>query len=112
MPTQEEAMATPQRPLAAPPLAALRRAALGSLGYRRIAAGFLVALVCGPALTWLLLSIRSPESITYEVLAFQLLVVIVALVGGIAPAVFAAILSGITLDLLFVAPQFSITIEH
>ena len=37
-------------------------------------------------------------------LAFQLLVVIVALIGGIWPALFAAVLSGLTLDFLFVAP--------
>ena len=45
-------------------------------------------------------------------LAFQLLVVIVALVGGLRPAVFAAVLSGITLDFLFVSPIFTITIAH
>lgn len=45
-------------------------------------------------------------------LAYQLLVVVVALIGGIRPAVFAAVLSGITLDFLFVAPLFTITIAH
>ena len=44
-------------------------------------------------------------------LAFQLLVVIVALVGGIWPALFAAVLSGLTLDFLFVAPQFTVAIS-
>jgi two-component system sensor histidine kinase KdpD len=60
----------------------------------------------------MLFSLRSPESITYEVLSYQLLVVVVALIGGLRPAVFAAVLSGITLDLLFVAPQFTIAVEH
>jgi two-component system sensor histidine kinase KdpD len=60
----------------------------------------------------LLFSLRSPESITSEVLAYQLLVVIVALIGGIRPAVFAAVLSGITLDVLFVAPLYTVTIAH
>ncbi|WP_152176282.1 DUF4118 domain-containing protein, partial [Mycobacterium tuberculosis] len=32
--------------------------------------------------------------------------------GGIRPAVFAAVLSGVTLDFLFVAPLFTITIAH
>ena len=68
----------------------------------------MIALVGGPLLTWLLYSFRTPESITSEVLAFQLLVVIVALVGGIWPALFAAVLSGLTLDFLFVAPQFTV----
>ncbi len=83
-----------------------------ALGWRRQAAGFAVALISGPLLTWVLFSLRSPESITAEVLWYQLLVVVVALIGGLLPAVFAAVLSGLTLDLLFVAPQFSITIAH
>jgi len=83
-----------------------------SLSWRRQIAGFVVALVCGPLLTWLLLALRSPESITAEVLSYQLLVVVVALIGGMFPAVFAAVLSGLTLDLLFVAPEFSITVAH
>jgi two-component system sensor histidine kinase KdpD len=83
-----------------------------ALGWRRQAAGFAVALIGGPLLTWMLFLLRSPESITAEVLWYQLLVVVVALIGGLFPAVFAAVLSGLTLDLLFVAPQFSITVAH
>ncbi|MDY0908028.1 ATP-binding protein [Microbacterium sp. CFBP9034] len=82
----------------------------GALSRERVVLGFVVALVGGPLLTWLLYSTRTPESITSEVLAFQLLVVIVALVGGIWPALFAAVLSGLTLDYLFVAPQFAVTV--
>lgn len=88
------------------------RIAGGALGWRRQATGFAIALVCGPLLTWLLLALRSPQSITVEVLAYQLLVVVVALVGGLPPAVFTAVLSGVSLDFLFVAPQFSIAVEH
>ena len=91
---------------------ALPRITGGALGWRRQALGFGVALVCGPLLSWLMFTYRSPESITAEVLAYQLLVVVVALIGGIRPAVFAAVLSGITLDFLFVAPLFTITIAH
>jgi two-component system sensor histidine kinase KdpD len=92
--------------------AALPRITGGALGWRRQLLGFAVALVFGPLLSWLLFSLRSPESITSEVLAYQLLVVIVALIGGIRPAVFAAVLSGITLDVLFVAPLYTVTIAH
>ena len=61
----------------------------GALKQQRVALGFVIALVGGPLLTWLLYSFPAqPESITSEVLAFQLLVVIVALVGGIWPALF------------------------
>lgn len=84
----------------------------GALGWRRQLLGFAVALVFGPLLSWIMFTFRSPESITAEVLAYQLLVVVVALVGGVRPAVFAAVLSGITLDFLFVAPLFTITIAH
>lgn len=92
--------------------AALPRITGGALGWRRQLLGFAVALVFGPLLSWAMFAFRSPESITVEVLAFQLLVVIVALVGGVRPAVFAAVLSGVTLDFLFVAPLFTITIAH
>ncbi|WP_194763153.1 ATP-binding protein [Microbacterium sp. UFMG61] len=91
---------------------ALPRITGGALGWRRQLLGFAIALVVGPLLSWAMFAFRSPESITVEVLAFQLLVVIVALVGGVRPAVFAAVLSGITLDFLFVSPIFTITIAH
>ncbi|WP_102193887.1 ATP-binding protein [Microbacterium aurantiacum] len=84
----------------------------GALGWRRQVLGFAVALVFGPLLSWLMFTFRSPESITAEVLAYQLLVVVVALIGGLRPALFAAVLSGVTLDFLFVAPLFTITVAH
>ncbi|MFS0853196.1 ATP-binding protein [Microbacterium sp. 179-I 3D4 NHS] len=92
--------------------AALPRITGGALGWRRQVLGFAVALVFGPLLSWIMFTFRSPESITSEVLAYQLLVVVVALIGGIRPAVFAAVLSGVTLDFLFVAPLFTITVAH
>lgn len=93
-------------------LGILPRVSGGALGWRRQVAGFALALIGGPLLTWVLYTLRSPESITAEVLWYQLLVVVVALIGGLLPAVFTAVLSGLTLDLLFVAPQYSITIAH
>ncbi|HWI30682.1 MAG TPA: ATP-binding protein [Microbacterium sp.] len=90
---------------------ALPRITGGALSVRRRVLGFALALVCGPLLTWLLVSTRTPESITIEVLAYQLLVVLVALVGGIWPALFAAVLSGLTLDILFVAPLYTVEVS-
>lgn len=90
---------------------ALPRVTGGALSRQRVVLGFVVALVGGPLLTWLLYVSRTPESITSDVLAFQLLVVVVALTGGIWPALFAAVLSGLTLDYLFVAPQFTVEIS-
>lgn len=83
----------------------------GSLSVRQRIAGFVLALLGGPALTWLLSGLRSEESITTDVLSYQLLVVAVALIGGIWPAVFAALLSGLTLDYFFVDPLYTVTID-
>ncbi|MFD4958006.1 DUF4118 domain-containing protein [Microbacterium sp. NPDC058389] len=88
----------------------LPRLSGGALSVKRRLLGFTLALVGGPLLTWLLVSIRSDETITSDVLAYQLLVVLVALVGGIWPAVFAAVMSGITLNYFFTAPLYTITI--
>ncbi|ANJ25646.1 DUF4118 domain-containing protein [Agromyces aureus] len=82
----------------------------GSLGRRRLIAGAAIALIAGPLLSWLLVSQHTEASITSDVLAYQLLVIVVALVGGIWPALFAAVLSGLTLNYLFVAPVHTLTI--
>ena len=84
----------------------------GALSVRRRIAGGALALIAGPLLTWLLASVRSPESITSDVLAYSLLVVVVALVGGLWPALFAAVLSGLTLDFLFIEPYYTISVDH
>jgi two-component system sensor histidine kinase KdpD len=82
----------------------------GALSARRRSAGFAVTLLGLPALTWLLVATRSEESITTDVLAFQLLVVVVALVGGIWPALLSALLAAALLDFFFVAPLFTVTV--
>jgi len=82
----------------------------GALSVRRRLAGFALALAGGPLLTWLLVWLRTPESITSDVLSYQLLVIVVALAGGIWPALFAALLSGLTLDYFFIQPQYTVTI--
>ncbi|MET4638446.1 ATP-binding protein [Mycetocola sp. 2940] len=90
----------------------LPRFAGGALTAKRRAAGFAIALVGGPVITWILIVLRSEESLTSDVLTYQFLVVIVALVGGIWPALFAAVLSGLTLNLLFVEPLYTVTIAE
>ncbi|MCR2764113.1 DUF4118 domain-containing protein [Microbacterium sp. zg.B48] len=81
-----------------------------ALSVKRRVLGFAVALSGGPLLSWLLFATNREDSITTDVLAYQLLVVVVALVGGIWPAVFAAVLSGLTLDFLFIDPIYAVTI--
>jgi len=83
----------------------------GALSLRRRLAGFAVAIAGLPALTWLLTAFRSPESMTSDVLAYQLFVVIVALVGGIWPALVAAAGAGVLLDYYFVEPLFTAAID-
>jgi two-component system sensor histidine kinase KdpD len=82
----------------------------GALSRKRRILGFVLALAGGPLLSWLLYATDGPDSLTSDVLGYQLLVVLVALVGGIWPAVFAAVLSGLTLDFLFIDPLFSVEI--
>ncbi|PSL37580.1 two-component system sensor histidine kinase KdpD [Labedella gwakjiensis] len=84
----------------------------GALTLRRRIAGLLLALLAGPLLTWVLVGFRSPDSITSDVLSYQLLVIVVALVGGIWPALFAALLSGLTLDFFFVEPFYTVTVDE
>lgn len=82
----------------------------GGLTVRRRIYGFALAIVGAPLLTAILVPLRSTESITADVLTYQLLVVLVAMVGGLWPAVFAALLCAVTLDYFFVKPFYSITI--
>ncbi|HEY0259904.1 MAG TPA: DUF4118 domain-containing protein [Lacisediminihabitans sp.] len=84
--------------------------ARGALSAKRLITGFALAIVLGPALTGALWYFRRPEALASDTLAFQLLVVVVALTGGIWPALFAAVLSGLTLDFFFVEPYYTITI--
>jgi len=83
----------------------------GALSLRRRLIGFGLAIVGLPLLTLLLSSFRSPDSITSDVLAYQLFVVIVALVGGIWPALLAAAAAGILLDFFFVEPLYTVTVS-
>ena len=82
----------------------------GALTMRRRVWGLVLALAGGPLLTWALVSMSTPESITGDVLSYQLLVILVALAGGIWPALFAALLSGITLDYFFIQPLYTVSV--
>ncbi|MCC9174779.1 ATP-binding protein [Arthrobacter sp. zg-Y179] len=81
-----------------------------ALSMRRRLLGFAFALLGGPLLTAGLVTARSSETITGDVLSYQLLVILVALVGGIWPALFAALLSGLTLDFFFIQPLYTVTV--
>ena len=83
----------------------------GSLSRKRLVYGFAISLIAGPLLSWLLLTTHSDASLAIEVLSYQLLVIVVALVGGIWPAVFTAVLSGLTLNYLFTEPRFTLIMD-
>jgi two-component system sensor histidine kinase KdpD len=89
---------------------ALPRISGGALSVRRRILGWVLAVTGGPLLTWFLVSIRNEDTITTDVLAYQLLVVLVSLVGGIWPAVFAAVMSALTLNFYFVQPYYTVSI--
>lgn len=84
----------------------------GALSPKRQLAGFLLTATGLPLLTWILWLLRSEESITNDVLSYQLLVVVVALVGGIWPALVAAVTAGVLLDYFFVEPLFTVTVAE
>ncbi|HEY0240730.1 MAG TPA: DUF4118 domain-containing protein, partial [Friedmanniella sp.] len=84
----------------------------GALTVRRRLLALLLALIGGPLLTWLLVLARSEQSLASDVLAYQLLVVVIALIGGLWPALFTALMSGMTLNYVFVAPVHTITVAE
>ena len=84
------------------------------LTVRRRLMGFALALLGGPLLTWLMYSLRAeeitPDRLALDVLAFQVFAVIVAVVGGIWPALVAAIMSGLLLNYFFISPLNTLTL--
>nr|WP_232235860.1 DUF4118 domain-containing protein [Acidipropionibacterium acidipropionici] len=83
----------------------------GALGGVRRLAGFALAIVAGPLLTWLLVAGPAASSVAVVALAFQLLVVVVALVGGIWPALCSAVGLGVALDYFFTPPLHTFSIH-
>ncbi|TGO05298.1 DUF4118 domain-containing protein [Serinibacter arcticus] len=84
----------------------------GGLTVRRRLLGLALSLAGGPLLTWALVGWRSEESIIGDVLSYQLLVIVVALVGGLWPALLTAVLSGLTLDYFFIEPLHTVSIAE
>lgn len=80
------------------------------LPLRRKLLGVLFAVLTLLPLTWILLQSQNQFSLPRDILANQLIVMIAALIGGIVPAVIAALISGTVLDLLFITPVGSFAI--
>jgi two-component system sensor histidine kinase KdpD len=84
----------------------------GALSLRRRLAGFGLTIVGLPLITWPLAVLRTPSALAAEVLAYQLFVVVVAIVGGIWPALLAAVGAGFFLDFFFEPPLYVIRIAE
>lgn len=83
----------------------------GALSRRRRILGFVVVALGLPALTAVLHRfLRDEDSVAADLLLFQLFVVIVALIGGIWPALLAAIAGSLLVNFFFVEPRHTVTI--
>jgi two-component system sensor histidine kinase KdpD len=82
----------------------------GSLPLRRRLTGFALAVLLAPLLTLLLSTLRSQANLTTNVLAFLAGVVLVALVGGLVPAVLEAVAGFLLLNFYFTPPTHKFTI--
>ncbi|MDO9380387.1 MAG: DUF4118 domain-containing protein [Nocardioidaceae bacterium] len=82
-----------------------------TLGRRRTVAGYLLGLVGPLLLTAVLRATSDLHGLPSEALMMMALVVATALVGGLLPALVAAVLSGVLLNLVFTPPLGSLTVS-
>ncbi|MBS4103065.1 ATP-binding protein [Tsukamurella paurometabola] len=80
------------------------------LGRRRTVAGWVLAIAGPVILTALLAQTRQWHSLPTELMLFLMLTVAVALVGGIRPAVPAALLGSVLLNYYFAPPLYTFTV--
>ena len=83
----------------------------GSLSTRRKARGYVLAVVLPPLLTVCLVPFRGELNLVSDMLLFLLLTVVVALVGGLAPALIAAVAGSVLLNYFFTPPLHTLTIR-
>ncbi|WP_072315161.1 sensor histidine kinase [Agrococcus sp. Marseille-P2731] len=82
------------------------------LSGRRQLAGWALAVLGVPMLTWMLDAGSEQASVTADALLLQLWVVVVALVGGIWAATFAALLAGVLFLVVLVEPRFTFVVAE
>jgi len=83
-----------------------------ALSWRRRGAGFALAAIGLPLLTALLAVLRKDLSLPSDILLFLAWVVVVALVGGLYPALAAAVAGFLSLNFYFVPPIHRLTIAE
>jgi two-component system sensor histidine kinase KdpD len=84
----------------------------GAITLRRKVAGYVLAAALSLVLTVVLASLRNGLNLTSDVLMFLVAVILVALVGGFAPAVLAAITASLLLNYYFTPPIHQFTIAQ
>jgi two-component system sensor histidine kinase KdpD len=88
------------------------RAPMGGLGRRRLVTGAAVALLGLPLLTLLLASTRDTFSLESQVLLYLLLVVAVAVIGGMAVALGSAVAAAFLINYFFVKPEHTLQVAQ
>ena len=86
--------------------------ARGAIAPRRKLAGYVLAAALPAVLTLVLANLRNGLNLTSDVLLFLVAVIVVALVGGFAPAVLAAIVGSLLLNYYFTPPIHQWTIAQ
>ena len=84
----------------------------GGLSRRRQMYGFAAAAALAPLLTILLAADRGGLNLLTDALAYLVLVVAVALTGGIYPAIAAAVATSLLLNFYFIPPLYTFTIAE
>ncbi|HUJ07550.1 MAG TPA: DUF4118 domain-containing protein [Streptosporangiaceae bacterium] len=84
----------------------------GGLSLPRKVAGYTLAVVLAPLLALALAGLRHHLNLTSDVLVFLLGVIAVALVGGLIPAVIAAVIGSVFLNYYFTPPIHTFTISE
>jgi two-component system, OmpR family, sensor histidine kinase KdpD len=84
----------------------------GAITRRRKVAGYVLAAALLPVLTVLLAVLRNDLNLTSDVLMYLTAVVLVALVGGFAPAVLTAVAGSLLLNYYFTPPIHKFTIAE
>ncbi|WP_101524375.1 DUF4118 domain-containing protein [Nocardioides houyundeii] len=92
--------------------AGTRWRAAESLSSHRRRLGFVFAVVAPAILSALLIWTADVHGLPTESMALMVVVVVTALIGGLVPAVVAALTSGVLLNLLFTPPLHTLTIRE
>jgi two-component system sensor histidine kinase KdpD len=82
------------------------------IGWQRQVAGLGIALFGLPLLTLLLEHLRGSLALDGQVLLYLLAVVVVALVGGVAPALVSAVAAVMAINYYFVEPRHTLDVAH